>query len=295
MNSSGASGADARNDGAADYVGLIIAYREPELVAAVLERLSQQTIAPRLVIVVDNGGTLAASDLEGLPLADRSIRVPRPDNPGYGAAANEAREHLGDSALLVLTHDAVFGPELAEQLLGALHRRDDAGAVGPILRFASDPDRVFSAGGRLSPSGLATHWPQALSADPYPVDWLDGAIVMFAPRALEAIGGIAEEYFLYFEDVDTGWRMARAGWRSLVVPSAVASQVPGAHPAYLGMRNMALFSRKAGIPALRSLAAAGRRALRAGAGRVRRGGSPQLIEAWRGWRDGRAGRSGRPD
>lgn len=272
----------------------MIAYRDHDLVAGVLERLEAQTVQPRLVLVVDNGGTLAESDLEALPLADRSQLVSRPDNPGYGAAVNEAKDHLGESALLVLTHDAAFGPDLAEQLLGALADRADAGAAAPILRFVSDPDRVFSAGGRLSPSGLASHLPAPLSAAPYPVDWLDGAIVMFTPHALEAIGWIAEEYFLYFEDVDTGWRLARAGLRSLVVPAAVAYQQPGAHPTYLGMRNMALFSRKAGIPAPKSLVAAVRRAGRAGLGRLRRGRSPEFVRAWQGWRDGRAGLSGPP-
>ena len=282
------------HDALREYVALIIAYRDPELVAEVLEQLAAQTQAPRLALIVDNGGTLEPADLEGWPLADRARLISRPDNPGYGAAVNEAQAHLDDSALLVLTHDAVFGPELAERLLSALKSRADAGAAGPILHFASDPDRVFSAGGRLSPSGVAAPVLRALSADPYPVDWLEGAIVMHSPRALRAIGWLAEDYFLYFEDVDTGWRLARAGWRSIVEPSAIAYQEPGGHPTYLGMRNMALFSRKAGISAPRSLLAAARRGFRVIVGRLRRGRSPEVLEVWRGWRDGRAGISGRP-
>ena len=278
-----------------DYVGLVIAYRDPELVAAVLARLAEQTVPPRVVLIVDNGGTLDEGDRARMPLADRSLLVSRPDNPGYGAAVNEARDHLGESALLVLTHDAVFGPELAERLLAALASGRDIGAAGPVLRLASDPERIFSAGGRLSRAGRASHLQRILSASPYRVDWLDGAIVMLAPRALDAIGWLAEEYFLYFEDVDTGWRLSRAGWRSVIAPDAVASQEPGAHPVYLGMRNMALFSRKAGIAALPSLGAAALRAGREGLGRLRRGRPPQFAEAWRGWRDGRAGRSGRPE
>lgn len=292
-----------------DYVGLIIAYRDPDLAAGVLARLAEQTVPPRLVLIVDNGGTLGEADRERLPLADRSLLVSRPDNPGYGAAVNEARRHLDGSALLVLTHDAVFGPELAEGLLGVLDggvpdggAPDGSvvegvriGAAGPLLRLASDPERIFSAGGRLSPSGRASHLQRPLAAAPYRVDWLDGAITMLAPAALEEIGWIAEDYFLYFEDVDTGWRLAQAGWRSVVVPSVVAFQQPGAHPSYLGMRNMALFSRTAGIPAWRSFGAALRRAGREGIGRLRRGASPQLLQAWRGWRDGRAGIGGKPE
>ena len=297
--------AQAQEHPISDYVGLVIAYRNHDLVAGVLERLAAQTVQPRTVLVVDNGGTLAESDLDGMPLADRSALISRPDNPGYGPAVNLAREHLGGSALLALTHDAEFGPNLAASLLEALEDRSArgaagpgpvgrAGCAGPLLRFAAQPERVFSAGGRLTPAGRAFHLSAPLSTQPYPVDWLDGAIVMYTAEALDAIGWIDEDYFLYFEDVDTGWRMARAGFRSLVVPGEVAHQQTGEHPVYLGTRNMALFSRKAGIGTLPSLGAAVRRVGVESLRKLRRGKAPQLGEAWRGWRDGRAGAAGKP-
>ena len=276
-----------------DYVGLVIAYRNRGLVAEVLAQLAAQTRQPRQVLVVDNGGTLSDDDLASMPLADRSALIPRPDNPGYGAAVNEARGRLGDDALLVLTHDAVFGPGLAEALLGALEGRD--GCAAPLLRFASDRDRVFSAGGRLTRGGRAFHLSAPLSAEPYRVDWLDGAIAMYTAGALERIDWIAEEYFLYFEDVDTGWRLAQTGLDCLVVPSEIAYQQPGAHPMYLGVRNMVLFARKAGIGAVRSLGAVSYRVGREALGRLRRGGPTGLGEARRGWRDGKAGLSGKPN
>lgn len=286
--------AQAQEHPISDYVGLIIAYRNHDLAARVLDRLAAQTVQPRAVLVVDNGGTLTEHDLAKMPLADRSTLISRPDNPGYGPAVNLARDHLDGSALLALTHDAVFGPELAASLLGVLEDRR-AGCAGPLLRFAAQPDRVFSAGGRLTPAGRAFHLSAPLSPEPYPVDWLDGAIVMYTAEALDAIGWIDEDYFLYFEDVDTGWRMARAGFRNLVVPGEIAQQQPGEHPVYLGTRNMALFSRKAGIGPLASLGAALRRVGAESLRTLRRGSIPQLGGAWRGWRDGRAGVTGKPN
>ncbi|MGI8392700.1 glycosyltransferase family 2 protein [Leucobacter sp. W1038] len=277
-----------------DYVALIIAYRNSELVRHVLAQLVSQSTAPRLVVIVDNGGTLAEEQLHAWPCSDRTILVSRPNNPGYGAAVNEARDHLGKSALLVLTHDSEFGPELAEQLLGELGADTRIGSVGPLLYRSSDRDRLFSAGGRLTPGGRGIHWDRALSAEPYRVDWLDGAIVMHSAEALEEIGWLAEEYFLYFEDVDTGWRMHAAGFRSLVVPQAIAYQEPGDHPPYLGIRNMTLFARRASIPVLPHLAAVGSRVARESLSRVLRGKAPELVSALRGWIDGRAGMSGKP-
>lgn len=259
---------------------------------AVLERLSAQTVPPSEVIVVDNGGTLGLHDLTGA-LSDRTRLIPRPDNPGYGPAVNEARA-LSGSALLVLTHDAVFDEGLAAHLLSALDAASDSGASAPLLRYAADPARVFSAGGILTAGGRALHRTASDDLAPRPVDWADGAIVMYRRAALDAIDWLSEEYFLYFEDVDTAWRMQQEGWSTLIVPAAIAYQQPGTHPMYLGIRNMTLFARHAGISLLPHLSAVTRRVAEEAAARILRGRRPELASAWRGWRDGRHGRGGKP-
>lgn len=277
-----------------DYVALIIAYRDADLVARVLEQIAAQTVPPTRVLVVDNGGTLTSEQLRQWDCADRSTLISLPDNPGYGAAVNQARPHLGDSPLLVLTHDAEFGPEVAAALLDGLASDARASSVGPLLYRGADRARLFSAGGRLTRGGRGVHWDRPLSAAPYRVDWLDGAIVMYAAAALDAIDWLAEDYFLYFEDVDTGWRLSRAGWRNLVVPQAVAYQEPGAHPPYLGIRNMTLFAKRASVPLHRHLLAVTARIGSETLSRLRHGRAPEILAALRGWRDGRAGLSGKP-
>lgn len=259
---------------------------------AVLEQLEAQTAQARQVLIVDNGGTLKDSDLAEMPLADRTVLISRPNNPGYGAAVNEARDHLRGDSLLVLTHDAVFSERLAESLLRALAGRD--GCAAPLLKFASDRSRVFSAGGVLTRGGRAFHLSEPRAGAPYSVDWVDGAIAMYTAGALDRIGWIAEEYFLYFEDVDTGWRLAQQDLDCLIVPGEIAYQQPGAHPMYLGVRNMVLFADKAGISPLRSACAVAYRVGREGLGHLRRGKPVRLSEAYRGWRDGRRGLSGKP-
>lgn len=272
----------------------MIAYRDHALLYGVLARLARQTVLPAKVVIVDNGGTLSADDVKTMPLLERIILISRPDNPGYGVAVNEAKPLLGKNSLLVLTHDAMFSDTFAETMLDVLQNHESAGSVGPLLHFVSQPDRLFSAGGRISRGGRAYPWLNVRSEQPYAVDWVDGAIVMFSATALDAIGWINEGYFLYFEDVDTGWRLNQAGYTNLIVPSEIAYQEPGAHPMYLGIRNMALFSKKANIAALPAFAAMLYRAGRVSVGRLRRGKKVQISEIWHGWRDGRAGISGKP-
>lgn len=274
-----------------EYVALVIAFKNEGLLLRVLNCLASQTLLPRRVIVVDNGGTLSECDRATWPLADRLTFISRTDNPGYGAAVNLARSELGDSALLVLTHDAYFEMGLARKLLDGL-QLPNVGATGPILRYSNAPDRIFSAGGKLSKSGRAKHFRAPQERHPYLVDWLDGATVMYAPQALAAIDWLDEGYFLYFEDVDTCWRLGNAGFINVVVPAASGLQQPGAHPPYLGMRNMALFARKAGISRARHLLAVIPRIARESASRLRRGQRPSIGAAVHGLCDGYAGKKG---
>ncbi|WP_168209090.1 glycosyltransferase family 2 protein [Agromyces intestinalis] len=276
------------------YSAVIIAYRRPDLLRELLGRLAAQRARPEHVLVVDNGGDLPADTptWSDLPLTV----ITRPDNPGYAVAVNLAREALPGGFLLVLTHDAEFGPELGEALVAALEHTPGAGAAAPVLHRGSEPDRVFSAGGRLTPRGRALHDVSPL--EPGAVrraDWLDGAIIMYDRTALDAIDWISEDYFLYFEDVDTGWRLARAGYASIVVGDAVATQEPGLHPTSLGIRNMVLFGRTAGIPRRRTAGAVIRRVAEESAVALTRGHLPPLRAAWRGWRDGVRGLRGKPD
>lgn len=276
-----------------DYVSLIIAYRDLGLVRGVIERLARQTLLPKEVIVVDNGGTLSREDLDGLALSERVRLVSRPDNPGYGAAVNEARG--SDAfAVLVLTHDAVFEDDLAAGLIDTMTTSPAIGATAPVLRLVSAPERYFSAGGTLSRGGRASHLLRPRSERPYEVDWVDGAIVLYRLSALDRIGWIAEEYFLYFEDVDTAWRMREAGLQTVVVPAVRAGQEPGVHPMRLGIRNMTLFARKARIPFLPHVGAVLTRIAEESAAAVLQKRRPPLWAALRGWYEGRRGVTGRP-
>lgn len=277
------------------YAAVIIAYRRPDLIREVLARLDAQTLRPVLTVVVDNGGDLVPEDLLEVGGAV-PVLISQPSNPGYAAAVNLAVEQAKRSdvdRLLVLTHDAVFDPALGSSLCEVLSANDRAGAVAPTLRWVSQPDRVFSAGGMLTRGGRAYHRLDPVGAHPRAVTWVDGAAVMYRVTALDDIGGIDERYFLYFEDVDTGWALSRSGWRTLVT-SDIARQEPGAHPVRLGLRNMILFVRKAELPRSSAIRAVLRRAVEELVVGVVRDHRLLVLDAWRGVRDGLAGRTGKP-
>ena len=66
------------------------------------------------------------------------------------------------------------------------------------------------------------------SADrPVRVDYVVGADMFIRKRVLDEIGIFDEDFFLYFEDTELSFRMAKNGYRSMIVPEAKIIHLAG--------------------------------------------------------------------
>jgi N-acetylglucosaminyl-diphospho-decaprenol L-rhamnosyltransferase len=57
---------------------------------------------------------------------------------------------------------------------------------------------------------------------------LSGACVLVRKSAFDEIGGFDTGFFMYFEDVDLGYRLGKSGHRNVYEPAAVVTHT-GAH------------------------------------------------------------------
>jgi GT2 family glycosyltransferase/glycosyltransferase involved in cell wall biosynthesis len=168
------------------------------------------------VVVVDNFSTEAnRRAVVGLGAAEGWHVVGMPDNRGFGAACNAgvaAARQLGCRTFLFLNPDAVITAavvaELREHSL-----REPMAMISPLL-VDSAGRTVFRVARTDLRDGRVRSRPA--SADPRstdPGDWLCGACVVVHDDLLGRIGGFDEGYFLYWEDVDLGYRAVAAGGR----------------------------------------------------------------------------------
>lgn len=82
-------------------------------------------------------------------------------------------------------------------------------------------------------------------------DFATGACSLFNIQALKKIGAFNEKYFLYLEDVDLSYRLAKNGWQVLYCPSSViwhkvsqSSKIGGELNDYFLTRNRLFFGMK---------------------------------------------------
>ena len=69
--------------------------------------------------------------------------------------------------------------------------------------------------------------PRVMAKTPQPVDWVSGASMMIRPSVFAAIGGLDENYFLYFEETDFCYRAKQAGYSTWYVPESRVMHIGG--------------------------------------------------------------------
>lgn len=195
---------------------------------------------PFYVVVVDNGSRDdTVTTIRRLGLADAVIS--NDTNRGYGAAVNQAlahlrAQHVGPSTVVLLDPDCFVAPEDLRRLAAVLDDFPRLGAVSVTLRSADGAEQITAHQFRTVRSEArrvfdAAPWDGAdaprLTPAVYLTDWVVGACLALRPEALDQVGGIAERYFVYVEDIDTCYRLRIAGWGVAIDTSLSAVHLGG--------------------------------------------------------------------
>lgn len=194
-----------------DTAVIVLHFGSSQQTAAAVARLRAfypQKAAP-LVFVVENGPPPAAWDDES------SLTVIRlPQNRGYAAASNAGiRAALAQGAqfLVLLNNDVLVEPGFLEAMRAAA---DDpsVGTVGAVLQ---ETEGMVYGGGVVSWLTLKAILARA-ALPPAALHYVHGACLGLTRACAERVGLFSEDLFLYWEDVEFGLRVRRAGFRFAV-------------------------------------------------------------------------------
>ncbi|MEA9998292.1 glycosyltransferase family 2 protein [Cryobacterium sp. RTS3] len=206
------------------------------------------------VIIVDNASDdLSVERLAASAYGARLIELP--DNRGYGAGIAvgvKAADAVAD-LLVIANPDVVFTPGALTALIAAADDIPGAGAIGPRILDATgavypSARQLPSLGTGIGHAILGRIWSTnpwsrkyraegEYGAEQRDAGWLSGACLLVRRTAYEAVDGFDPSYFMYFEDVDLGSRLSKAGWRNVYYPESVVVHT-GAHSTSNNARRM---------------------------------------------------------
>ncbi len=168
------------------------------------------------------------------------------DNLGFSKACNQAIPESKGDFVLLLNPDTEVKDGAIGKLSDFLVEQPQCGAVGPkvlntdgTLQLAcrrSFPSvkaaffritylsRLFPKSKMMSEYNLTFQDPDKTVE----VDALSGSCMMVRRQAIDKIGLLDEDIFMFGEDIDWCWRIKQAGWSVFYLPSSVIYHVHGA-------------------------------------------------------------------
>ncbi|MDT4902395.1 MAG: N-acetylglucosaminyl-diphospho-decaprenol L-rhamnosyltransferase, partial [Pseudonocardiales bacterium] len=217
-----------------------VTYSSGDSLGAFLDSLETATTQPYEVVLADNG---SSDDSIKAAITRPHVRVIETGgNLGYGQGTNVGVAAAEAGLVVIANPDIVWDPGSLDQLISAVKRWPDAGSFGPLIRT---PTGEIYPSARAVPSlregiGHALFgwwWPSNPWTASYRLErgepteraagWLSGSCLLVRRSAFDAVNGFDPAYFMYFEDLDLGERLGRAGYQNVYVPDAVVIHTGG--------------------------------------------------------------------
>jgi GT2 family glycosyltransferase len=202
-----------------------------------------ESVAGYETVVVDHGST--DGTVAFVRAKFPAVRLVEQENRGLAAGWNRGIRETTGAYVLILNADAWALGDAIERLAEFADAHPSAAVVGPRLRY---PD------GRLQPSvrGFPTPWrlateyfflrklaPRSHALNAFyaggfdyahvrEADFVMGAVMLARRAAIDEVGLLDEDFFLFSEETDWCYRFRGAGWHVLFTPDAEFTHVAGA-------------------------------------------------------------------
>ena len=167
-------------------------------------------------------------------------------NIGFSGGVNRIIKKTSSPYIVILNPDTVVFDDFFESVIAFMERNHDVGILGPKVL---NPDHSIQGSARAFPTAhsaffgrkslLTRMFPNnrfsganilSNTSDgrtPMEVDWVSGACMVVKREALDDVGLLDEDFFLYWEDVDWCKRMWNKGWKVTYYPRATIQHTVG--------------------------------------------------------------------
>jgi len=149
------------------------------------------------------------------------------ENVGFSRANNQAIRLSGAEYVLLLNPDTVVYENTLHGVLDFMDKHPEAGGAGV---------RMLTREGHRAPESrrsIPTPWVAMLKMlgatrryymshlswdEPGQIEAVSGAFFLVRRKALDQVGLLDEDYFMYGEDIDLSYRLLKGGWQNWYLP-----------------------------------------------------------------------------
>jgi N-acetylglucosaminyl-diphospho-decaprenol L-rhamnosyltransferase len=218
---------------------IIVNYNGGDRLVRCVESIFEHGGDVPLDVIVSDNASIDGSANRVEALYSRVLLLRNDTNLGLCKGFNLGLRQARGKFVLSLDNDTRVEPGALSHLIRFLESHDDVGAAGGTLL---NPDRTLQRAARGQPSAwnavfgrrsvLTRIFPRTPftrrylmleytdAKEPFEVDWSSLAAIMVRRDVLESVGGLDEDFFVYWSDADLCARIRRRGWKIFSVPAA---------------------------------------------------------------------------
>lgn len=214
-------------------LGIVIpAFKAGDELAFCLNSLKVMTYPNwRLVVVNNSPGDNTEQVVHGI--FPEALVIQNDHNAGYAGGSNRGWEELKNDCryLAIVTQDIVVTPNWLEPIIDYMQTHEDVGAAQSAVFQSPDTDTINTVGNHINFLGFGYADGEGMKPSedprlaklltaPHEVTYASGAALVVRTTAIAKVGLFQSHYFMYHEDLDLGWRLRMAGYRSMLIPES---------------------------------------------------------------------------
>lgn len=187
------------------------------------------------VWVVDNNSVDQSVEMVQLKFPEVKL-IANKQNTGFSVANNQAIRHSKGKYVLLLNPDTLVEEFTFKKVVDFMDAHPDAGGLGVKMVDGKGHFLPESKRGLPTPAvafykifGLASLFPRSKKFGRYHLSYLDkdkvhevevlsGAFMLMRKEALDKVGLLDENFFMYGEDIDLSYRLIKGGYKNYYYP-----------------------------------------------------------------------------
>lgn len=223
---------------------IVVTWNSSDFIYDCLNSVLEKSSAPLEIFVIDNNSADDTVEIVSENFPEVKL-VENEKNLGFTFATNQGLTLANGDFLLLLNPDTEITDRALEKLADFLDKRPDAGAVGPqLLNF----DDSIQPSCRSFPcqriylwefSGLSRLFPHHKLFSEWKMGYFDhktlrevdqpmGACLMIKRDALNSVGLLDRQFYMFYSEVDLCYRLRQNGWKIYFYPDATVYHHMGA-------------------------------------------------------------------
>lgn len=183
------------------------------------------------IILVDNAST--DGSIEYFSTMEGIIFVESGNNVGFGRANNLGFEYSSGRYLLMLNSDTVVVDNILSRMVNRFDSQPkDVACLGSLLMH-NDRQPAFSFGyyklwQEEFGKKVGKRETKSIEGEQKDVEYVSGADLFVRRNVAEQLGLFDPDFFMYYEDMELGYRYRKNGYRSVVVNECGIIHLEGA-------------------------------------------------------------------